>query len=65
MIRNNNKPMDEYFRIYTRKVALELRKRGFYICGTEPNERFPQYDVYLFKDSPAFRQTFYDLTHNK
>lgn len=62
-MRNNNHPADEYFRIYARRMALALRKEGFEIYGTEVNERFPQFNVYLFKDTPEFRQAFYDLTH--
>lgn len=62
-MRNNNHPIDEYYRIYTKRIALELRKKGFYIFGVEPNENFPQFNVYLFKDSPAFRQTLYEITH--
>lgn len=64
-MRNNNRPLDEYYRIYTKKIALELRKQGFYIFGVEPNETFPQFNVYLFKDSPAFREALTKLTQRR
>ena len=42
-------------KIYKRAIALELRKKGFNIVGTEPNKLKPQFDVYLFKDTPNFQ----------
>ena len=41
-------------RIYKRSIAVELRKRGFNIIGTEPNPYKPQFDVYLFEDTEEF-----------
>ena len=32
-------------KIFSKKLALELRKRGFKIIGTEPNYKYPQFDV--------------------
>lgn len=49
------------FRIYTRRIALELRKRGFRIVRTEINENFPQYNVYLFEDSEELRKNFLEV----
>lgn len=45
-------------KIYTRKVAYDLRKMGFKILKTEPNERKPEFDVYLFEDTPEFQEAF-------
>lgn len=53
---------ESYYRIYTRRIAVELRKKGFNIIKTEVNERFPQYDVYLFYDSPSLREAFSKIT---
>lgn len=36
-------------RIYTKSLALELRKKGFKIIRTEPNKNYPQFDVYIFQ----------------
>lgn len=63
MIKNNNHPQDEYYRIYTRRIALLLRKEGFRIWGVEPNENFPQYNVYLFMDTPQLRDAFYKIAN--
>jgi hypothetical protein len=34
--------------IYSKKLALELRKQGFILLRTGINENFPQYDTYIF-----------------
>lgn len=48
--------MPAIYRIYTKKIAYELRKQGFKIVGTEVNENHPQFDVYLFIDTPELRK---------
>jgi hypothetical protein len=37
-------------KVYSRKVALELRRLGYRILFTEPNENHPQFDVYVFEN---------------
>jgi hypothetical protein len=34
--------------IYSKRLALELRKQGFVLLRTDINNHFPQYDVYIF-----------------
>lgn len=41
--------------IYTRKLAYELRKKGFKILRTDINKNFPQYNTYIFEDTPELR----------
>lgn len=48
-------------KIFTKKLALELRKRGFKIIGTEPNFKYPQFDVYLFEDTEKLRMAINDI----
>lgn len=50
------------YRIYTRWLAFELRKRDFPILKTEINEYHPQFDVYVFEDTQALHQAIVDLT---
>lgn len=38
--------------IYSKRLALELRKRGFEIVRTGVNENFPQFNTYIFKFTP-------------
>lgn len=49
-------------RIYTRSIALELRRRGFKIIGTEPNENFPQFDVYIFQSNNELAAALTEIT---
>ena len=42
--------------IYTRKLAYELRKMGFKILHTDPNPYKPEFDMYIFKDTPEFQE---------
>lgn len=41
--------------IYSKWLALELRKAGFNIIRTGINENFPQYNTYIFEDSKELR----------
>ena len=52
-------------RIYTKSVALELRKRGFKIIRTEPNENYPQFDVYVFEGGDAFEKALTEITRSR
>lgn len=53
------------YRIYTKRVAYELRKRGFKFFGTDINEHFPQYLVYLFEDTPELHAALVEITAHK
>ena len=53
---------NETKRIYSKSVALELRKRGFKIIRTEPNENYPQFDAYIFQSSKAFEDALTEIT---
>lgn len=50
------------YKIYSRRIALELRKKGFKILKTDINENFPQYDVYLFEDTNQLREELTKLS---
>jgi len=39
------------FKIYTRKLALALRNKGFQIVCVEPNWDKPTFDVYCFENT--------------
>lgn len=53
------------YRIYTRWLALALRKRGFKIISTDVNEYHPELTVWNFLDSPEFQQAISELTSKK
>ena len=48
--------------IYSKWLAYELRKLGFKIIRTDINPNFPQYDIYIFEDTPDFQKAFIDLS---
>lgn len=54
-----NKPT---YRIYTRWLAYELRKRGFKILSTDINEYHPEYIVWIFEDNKELQQAISELT---
>ena len=57
--------LNKTYRIYSRRTALELRRKGFKIVGTDINENFPKYDVYLFEDTELFREELSKLSNKK
>lgn len=57
--------MTKEFTIYTKWLALALRKQGFRIIRTGINENFPQYDTYIFENSEDLQIAISQLTRNK
>ena len=49
-------------KIYSRKLAIALRQKGFRIIGTEINSKRPEFDVYLFIDTPQLREAMTEIT---
>lgn len=47
--------------IYTKRLAYELRKKGFKILYTEPNQKNPFYDNYIFLWTPDIEQAIEEL----
>ena len=54
--------MAKEYIVYTKWLALALRKQGFKLLGTGINERFPQYDTYIFEETEELHNAIYDLT---
>lgn len=48
-------------KIFSRKLALELRKRGCKIVGIEPNSYKPQFDVYIFEDNSLLQSSLSEI----
>lgn len=61
---NNTKKSNEK-KIFNRKLALKLRKKGFSIVKTEPNFYKPEFDVYIFEDSDELQSALTELTQRK
>lgn len=41
----------ELVQVYSKRIAFELRKLGYNVVGTTPNEKFPQFDIFLFENT--------------
>lgn len=48
--------------IYMPWVAAELRKQGFPIVRTEVNPSKPQFDCYIFEETPELLAAFTKIT---
>ena len=57
--------MSNEYTIYARWLAYELRKQGFRIIRTEPNEQKPQYDTYIFENSEDLQIAISYLTRTR
>jgi hypothetical protein len=57
--------MSKEYTIYARWLAYELRKQGFRIIRTEPNEQKPQYDVYIFENCEDLQIAISYLTQTR
>ena len=42
-------------KIFSKKFAIYLREHGFRIIGKEVNRYKPEFDVYIFSDTPELR----------
>ena len=54
--------MAKEYIVYTKWLALALRKQGFKLLGTGINERFPQYETYIFEETEELHNAIFDLT---
>lgn len=52
-------------KIFTRKLAVYLRECGFKIVGTEVNFKHPEYDVWLFENTPKLTEAILMYSANK
>lgn len=47
--------------IYSRRVAFELRKKGFKILRTEPNRYKPELDTYIFESTQELNDAISEI----
>ena len=47
--------------IYSKRVALALRQKGFKMIGTKPNIYKPQFDVYIFESSQELKKAIDEI----
>ena len=53
---------NQTYRIYTRWLAVELRKLGFKIISTDVNKYHPEYTVWVFENSQKLQAAISKLT---
>lgn len=53
------------YMVYSKELALMLRKLGYRIESSAPNENNPRLDVYFFEDSPSLRETIKEYQRDK
>ena len=51
--------------IFTKKMAYELRKRGFKILRTEPDINRPEFDNYVFEDSDELQKAMAEISNKR
>lgn len=42
--------------IYSKRIAYELRKMGFKILRLDVNPRYPEFDIYIFSNTPELQK---------
>jgi len=58
-------PNNQTYRIYTRWLAVELRKLGFKIIATDINEYHPEYTVWVFENNQKLQAAISKLTKER
>ena len=53
---------EQIYKVYTRWLAVELRKLGFKILSTEINEYHPQFDIWIFENTEQLHKAILQLT---
>ena len=48
--------------VFSKSKAIKLREMGFRIEKRRPNFQYPEFDMYGFEDTPAFRKAFEEVT---
>ncbi len=48
--------------IYSKNLAYTLRQKGFKIIDVGINEKYPQFDTYIFENTEELNQIIYELT---
>lgn len=51
----------ETYKVFTKKIAIELRKLGYQILRTEPNFNKPEFDVYIFIKTENFMKDMQNI----
>ena len=57
--------MSRIKKIFTLDIALQLKDMGTEILFNEPNKKYPNLKVFVFRDTDKFRKDFKSINENK
>ena len=60
-LRINRSDSMELYAIFSRRIVVELEKRGFKVVKIGPNRKKPGFKVYYFEETPELRQAAQEL----
>ena len=52
-------------KVYTRRIAYELRLKGFKIIRLEPNPNRPEFNIYVFQSTPELESAFKEIVERQ
>ena len=52
-------------KVYTRRIAYELRLKGFKIIRLEPNPNRPEFNIYVFQNTPELESAFKEVVERQ
>lgn len=55
--------MQKQIVVYSKNLAYTLRQMGFKIIDVGINEKFPQFDTYIFENTRELNEIIYKLTN--
>lgn len=58
----NKSNMNKLYYVFSKAKAIKLREKGFKIVVRKPNYQYPEYDMYGFENTLAFRKAFEEVT---
>ena len=47
---------NKYYTVYSARIAAKLRENGFDLVRMAKNTKFPKFNVFYFKNTPALRR---------
>ena len=65
LIKTKEELIMEEKKIFSKKMALFLRQHGCRVIKTEPNLYRPQFDVYIFLDTPELEAAIAEYMSNR
>lgn len=58
----NRTNKSKLYYVFSKSKAIKLREKGFDIVVRKPNYQYPEFDMYGFEDTTAFRKSFEEVT---